>query len=218
MRYYQFKATILFVGLISLASVLTLLFLSREKFIGYEHHSTHDYQQYLTDKIALINHTTLSAEQQCQKVKHSEIHIVLPYSVYQFYCEKLPFFIGKPPSKKTVIFERISDYLRLDETIPIMQVKALADLPPTSLTEPKIVILLQDIDEKLPRDFYGILITQHRFNLKNGAKMYGVLYTSQEENKNNRYITYRREVVKYFDEQYSTWHFLPYSRNLLNAK
>ena len=87
MRYYQFKATILFVGLISLSSVLTLLFLSREKFIGYEHHSTHDYQQYLTDKIALINHTTLSAEQQCQKVKHSEIHIALPYSVYQFYCE-----------------------------------------------------------------------------------------------------------------------------------
>ena len=67
MRYYQFKATILFVGLISLASVLTLLFLSREKFIGYEHHSTHDYQQYLTDKIG--NQADMSFVSQLVKSK-----------------------------------------------------------------------------------------------------------------------------------------------------
>lgn len=106
-----------------------------------------------------------------------------------------------------MVFEQISDYLRLNETIPITQINTLAELPPTSPTEPKIVVVTQDIDEKLTRDFYGILITQHHFNLKNGAKMYGVLYTTQESDKSNRYVTYSREVVKYFDEHYSIWHF-----------
>ncbi|VTR21981.1 Uncharacterised protein [Actinobacillus pleuropneumoniae] len=54
MRYRNFKATVLLVGLMSLSGVLTLIFLAREKFIGYERHSNHYYQQYLTDKNGII--------------------------------------------------------------------------------------------------------------------------------------------------------------------
>lgn len=218
MRYRNFKATVLLVGLMSLSGVLTLIFLAREKFIGYERHSNHYYQQYLTDKMALFKRSALDEDNECRQTKRNEINVELTHSVYQFYCEQSSFFIGNLPSKKTVVFEQISDYLRLNETIPITQINTLAELPPTSSTEPKIVVVTQDIDEKLTRDFYGILITQHYFNLKNGAKMYGVLYTTQESDKSNRYVTYSREVVKYFDEHYSIWHFLPYSRNLLHAK
>lgn len=218
MRLYKFDAMILWVGLLSLSGILSLIFLAREKFISYEHHANHYYQQYLTDKMTLLKYSELDEESECQQAKDNQINIALKHLRYQFHCEKLGFFIDALPSKKAVIFKRISDHLSLDETIPLIRLNSLADLPLSSVTEPKIVILEQDIDEKLSRDFYGILITSHKFKLKNGAKIYGVLYSSDESNKNNRYITYHREVVKYFDQHYSKWRFLPYSRNLLNAK
>ncbi|VTR21985.1 Uncharacterised protein [Actinobacillus pleuropneumoniae] len=168
--------------------------------------------------MALFKRSALDEDNECRQTKRNEINVELTHSVYQFYCEQSSFFIGNLPSKKTVVFEQISDYLRLNETIPITQINTLAELPPTSPTEPKIVVVTQDIDEKLTRDFYGILITQHYFNLKNGAKMYGVLYTTQESDKSNRYVTYSREVVKYFDEHYSIWHFFAVFKEFVTCK
>ncbi|WGE88934.1 DUF2572 family protein [Actinobacillus arthritidis] len=215
---HKFKATVLLAGLISLSGILSLIFLSREKFISYEQKANHYYHQYLNDKMALLKQHAIDENAVCLKAKQDEILIELTHSTYQFYCEKSPFFLGKPPSKKIVIFGQITDHLRLNESIPIMESETLSELPPTTPSNPKIVILGQDINEKLTRDFYGVLITQHKLALKSGAKIYGILYSSQEDHKNSRYITYSREVVDYFDKQYSSWHFQANSRNILNAK
>ncbi len=69
-----------------------------------------------------------------------------------------------------------------------------------------------DIDENLPQDFYGIVITDYLFDIR-GKKMYGVLYSSYDNAREERNLTFRRAVINNLENKYSYWKYLPNSEN-----
>ncbi|MCO4166183.1 hypothetical protein L1M14_01245 [Actinobacillus suis] len=75
---------------------------------------------------------------------------------------------------------------------------------------------MRDIDETLSQDFYGIIITNHYFDIKGNAKFYGILYSSYDNNREERNITFKKNVVLNLENKYAHWQELPDSRNMLN--
>ncbi|WP_053067743.1 DUF2572 family protein [Muribacter muris] len=211
-------ASSLLVTLVIISILLTFIFTDKALFIRQEKINQNEYFNYLNDKFKLIKEINQSNSQRnarCAEIKNDTVLIKLGNINYHFHCEFISLFLEKEPTKKYISFEHIEDYLNLI-SVPIIKVSSLADLPISSIDEPKIVILTDAISGKLEQDFYGIIITHHYFELKFGAKFYGVLYSSYPNESKNRYITYQSEVIKNLKEKYSYWQYLPHSRNILN--
>ncbi|MBV6547454.1 DUF2572 family protein, partial [Ursidibacter maritimus] len=121
----------------------------------------------------------------------------------------------KPTKDKYIQVDNILDWLDLERyQSSLHYASSLDELPNSSESEPQIVIMTNDIDERLNQDFYGIIITDHYFDIK-GKKIYGVLYSSYDNFREERNLSYKSSVVNTIEEQFSYWQYLPYSRNLL---
>ncbi|MBS9783528.1 MAG: DUF2572 family protein, partial [Pasteurella sp.] len=71
------------------------------------------------------------------------------------------------------------------------------------------------INEKLAYNFYGIIITDYFFDIT-GKKFYGKLYSSYDNKREERNLSYNKTVIKYIKKNYSTWSYLPHSQNILH--
>ena len=85
-----------------------------------------------------------------------------------------------------------------------------------AMEEFKISYYLKNkIDEKLDKDFYGIIITQDYFDITGKGKIYGALYSSFDNVREERNLTFKKSVIANLDNKFSIWQEIPYSRNVL---
>lgn len=224
MRFYQ-KGSVLMVSLILVLSILSLLFLTKDKFIQQQNITTFYSEKYLADKNRFLSLNLNNKHQICQENKKEKISLAdlsnqkFEFLQYHFHCQFYSLFRDKRPSKEKYIpFTQIEDYLDLSN-VPeseIFLIQTLADLPPSSEADPKIVKALNPIDENLPQNFYGIVITDYLFDIK-GKKMFGTLYSSFDNAREERNLTFRKEVLAKLEEKYAYWRYLDNSSNMLGV-
>ena len=89
----------------------------------------------------------------------------------------------------------------------------MSELPETTISTPKIVVAKNAIDEKLEKNFYGIIITDYYFDITGSKKIYGVLYSSFDNLREERNLTFSRTVVENIAARYAHWTRLPYSNH-----
>ncbi|WP_196761700.1 DUF2572 family protein [[Haemophilus] ducreyi] len=207
-----------------MSAVLSSLFLAKEKFIQQEKLSNYDCKRYLEHKFAITNRlnlpTSLDENKICQTEKRQNIVYKIGNMVYQFACQKKDLFLGnKPTRKKYIAFTQLSDVLDLNQpAIALNYIDSLSELPISSEQEPKIVIVNKPIDDSLFRDFYGIVITNYHFDIKGNNKIYGVLYSSVDNQRKERNLVYKKSVIEALAAKYSSWNVLPSSRNFLHSE
>lgn len=182
----QKNASALLVSLILISSILAILFLTKEKWISQQNITQFYSEKYLADKYHFLALYKEDKNKLCQKLKKDMIiqsdfsPQKLNFLQYQFECQFNSLFRDKKPTKEKYIpFVQSSDYLDL-ANVPsqeIYTIRTLSELPPSSEDNPKIVIAQNEINENLPQDFYGIVITDYLFDIT-GKKMYGTLYSS----------------------------------------
>ena len=76
----------------------------------------------------------------------------------------------------------------------------------------------RQIEERLDEHFYGIIITDYYFDITGSKRVYGVLYSTFDNEREERNLTFRRAVVDNLEKKYSKWHLVPNSKNILNNK
>lgn len=217
----QHKASALLVSLILISSILSILFLSKDKFIQQESISHFYAEKYLFDKQHLLSFYLKNKDKLCQQFKkelitQQDLSANSSYFMeYQFNCQFHSLFKDKKPTRdKYIHFTQLEDFIDLSNVKKedIYLINSLSELPPTTRNEPKIVIAQNDIDENLPKNFYGIVITDYLFDIR-GKKMYGVLYSSYNNAREERNLTFRRSVINNLENKYSYWKYLPNSEN-----
>lgn len=201
-------------SLLILSGILTLLFFAKENWLKQESVANGYYQKYLSSKMALLKKLD---QDQCatnQKQEITENVKILPYS---YLCEKSSLFIKpKPTKEKYIAFDNIENWLDLKKfQSEILYITSLSELPKNSETTPRIVVAKNAIDEKLEDNFYGIVITDYYFDITGSKKIFGVLYSSFDNAREERNLTFRKAVVDNLEKQYSEWHLVPNSKNLL---
>lgn len=201
-------------SLLILSGILTLLFFAKENWLKQESIANGYYQKYLSSKMALLKKLD---QDQCatnQKQEITENVKILPYS---YLCEKSSLFIKpKPTKEKYIAFDNIENWLDLKKfQSEILYITSLSELPKNSETTPRIVVAKNAIDEKLEDNFYGIVITDYYFDITGSKKIFGVLYSSFDNAREERNLTFRKAVVDNLEKQYSEWHLVPNSKNLL---
>ncbi|HHW7519326.1 TPA: DUF2572 family protein [Mannheimia haemolytica] len=219
------NASALLVSLILISTILSVLFLSKEKWLGQQN-ITHFYREkYLSEQYNFLALYPQDKTQICQKFQKEQISQAdlsdkqFRFLQYQFACQFHSLFKDKKPTKEKYIhFTRLADYLDLSN-VPnqeIYTIHSLAELPSSSEREPKIVLAKNAINENLPQDFYGIVITDYLFDIT-GKKMYGTLYSSYDNAREERNLTFKKEVLAELEARYSAWRYLPYSEHLMGA-
>lgn len=212
----KYQANVLFISLLSLSGIMTIILLLLTQFTEQENITQYEYQIYLSDKFKLVKKITQDPQQQCQQQKQEKITQKQGNIQYQFYCQRKTIFIRPKPTKdKYISIENISDWLDIDSYAQqIYYINHLNELPPSSEQDPQIVIANQTIDQKLEKNFYGIIITRHYFNFS-GKKIYGVLYSSFDNQREERNLSFKKKVIENIETKYSRWSYLPFSKNLL---
>lgn len=226
MEKHTLNSSILIVSLITISVVISIILLTKEKFIQSEI-KTQSYQyNYLSERLSILEKLN-KQHLNCKRIKDTppintlntqvaEVKVATKKQKYSFYCIKKSLFIGKRPTKEKYIhFSRLADVLNLANT-EISEITHLNELPVTSEQDPKIVLVKGDINETLNQDFYGIIITSHHFDIKGTAKIYGILYSSYDNNREERNITFKKSVILNLENKYAYWEELPSSRNMLN--
>ncbi|MEG9544547.1 DUF2572 domain-containing protein [Mannheimia sp. HC-2023] len=221
----QKNASALLVSLILISSILAILFLTKEKWISQQNITQFYSEKYLADKYHFLALYKEDKNKLCQKLKKDMIiqsdfsPQKLNFLQYQFECQFNSLFRDKKPTKEKYIpFVQSSDYLDL-ANVPsqeIYTIRTLSELPPSSEDNPKIVIAQNEINENLPQDFYGIVITDYLFDIT-GKKMYGALYSSFDNAREERNLTFKKEVISQLEAKYSYWQYLPHSENTIGA-
>lgn len=210
----KLEASSLLSSLLILASIMTLLFLTKENWLRQESVANGYYQQYLSSKMSLLNKLD---QDQCANQQKEEIQETVKILSYSYLCERSSLFIKPKPTKdKYIAVDNIAHWLDLKTyQADILYISSLSELPKNSETTPKIVITKNTIDEKLENNFYGIVITDYYFDITGSKKIFGVLYSSFDNAREERNLTFRKAVVDNLEKQYSRWHILPNSKNLL---
>ncbi|MFA9488924.1 MULTISPECIES: DUF2572 family protein [unclassified Mannheimia] len=219
------NASALLISLILISSILATLFLTKEKWIAQQNIIHFYSEKYLNDKYHLLSLYKEDKNILCQQVKKENVTQVdfssnkLMFLQYQFECQfNSVFKQGRPTREKYIPFTRISDHLDFTN-VPkneIYTIQNLSELPLSREDNPKIVIAKNDINESLPKDFYGIVITDYLFDIT-GKKMYGILYSSFNNAREERNLTFKREVIAKLEEKYSYWKYLTHSENIIGA-
>lgn len=224
MKIHQ-NASALLVSLILIVSILSLLFLSKDKFIRQEKLSGFYSEKYLSDKFHLLSLYKQDKGEICrhfQKASITQTDLSTQkayFTKYQFTCRFNSLFKDKKPTKEKYIrFAKLEDYLDLSNVKreEIYFIRSLAELPESTLESPKIVVAQNEINETLPQNFYGIVITDYLFDIT-GKRMYGTLYSSYDNEREERNLTFKKEVLANLEMKYSYWDYLPNSANLLEA-
>ncbi len=211
----RFNASSLLVSLILVSGILAVIFLTKEQLLGQEELSLAYYKRYLSEKILLKN--KLKEGEQCQNSKIEKISEKIGNRKYYYSCEKKSLFIDqKPPKEKYITFTDIQEFLDLERYGKyVTYIYSLSELPKSSEEDPQIVMVKNKIDEKLDKDFYGIIITQDYFDITGKGKIYGALYSSFDNVREERNLTFKKSVIANLDNKFSIWQEIPYSRNVL---
>lgn len=213
------QASSLATSLLILSAILSFFVLFHSTWLSSEKQSQYIYQKYLSDRLSSIEKITQPLPTICQHQKKSTISFQWKHYNFHFHCEAKPFFLNlKQQNKKFITFNHIESWLDIPRfEHSIYKIRHLSELPPSSEQDPKIVITLQDIDERLTQDFYGIIITSHYFNFTD-KKIYGTIYSSHPQNDpNRRNLSFKRQIIQNLNEKYIEWHYLPNSRSTLNV-
>ncbi|QLB20881.1 hypothetical protein A6B43_04740 [Vespertiliibacter pulmonis] len=211
MRYF-FYGNVSILSLLLLSILFTLLFITKDDMLS-EKKITHNYHyQYLNNNFNLIIDLKRDENILCSQLQKEKIQFLN----YSFNCIKKSFFIKKP-TKSYIEYQQIRQYLNSDDYKDnIYLISKLDELPLTSIDNPKIVKVLDDIDGELPNHFYGIIITDNYFDIKGRYNIYGVLYSSYDNKRKERNISYKKEVIENIDNQLSSWSYLSHSKSLLS--
>lgn len=216
MRKYILAGALL-TALLLLNGVVLLIFLNKSDWLGSEKFTQNFYHRYLSDKLSLIEKVKQNIEERCKIEKQSEITEKFNTVIYSYYCENKSLFIKpKPTREKFILVDDIKAWLDIDRyQNQIIFIRSLSELPLSSENNPQVVMTLNDIDERLQRDFYGIVITPYYFNFTD-KKIYGTIYSNDRRNDpNRRNLSYKRSVIEQLDNRFSSWEYLPNSRNVL---
>lgn len=217
MKHHHHAHT-LSVSLILLSTVFSLLFLSKNEWLSYENVTRHLYHQHLNHKFYLLDYLHLNEEDACRQNQKTTVSYPLGQQNYRFHCKFHSLFLKpKPTKEKFITVDHIEQWLDLQTYAQqIYSVRSLSELPASSEQNPQIVITLNDIDERLIQDFYGIVITQHYLNFTD-KKIYGTIYSTHPRNDpNRRNLSFKRQVIENLEAKYSHWQYLPHSRNTLS--
>ncbi|QIM62220.1 hypothetical protein A1D29_02275 [Pasteurellaceae bacterium Orientalotternb1] len=211
------KGSVLLVSLSILVGLLAIFFLAKEElFVLYR--KTQGYQHnYLSYKILIIHHLKENTGEACQKEKKEQVSYSYNGLMYKFNCKFHSIFKKpKPTKEKYIYFTRLDDVLNISHSFEkIYKIHSLSELPKSSESDPKIVIALNDIDGALQENFYGIIITNYYFDVKGKYKIFGALYSSFNNQREERNLTYRRKVIDNIEQHFSHWEYLENSKNLL---
>lgn len=209
-----FKANSLLVGLILISGILSIVFFSRDHWLHQEKTSLGDYHRYLSHQLKLKD--SIKSSPLCTEQKSKIIKIEIDGYIFRYGCEKQSVFVKpKPTKEKYIPINKIEDWLDTDTfKSEISYITSLSELPQSTEKSPKIVITKNAIDERLDQHFYGIIITEHYFDITGSKKIYGALYSSFDNEREERNLTFRKAVIDNIDNQYAKWHLLPYSRSL----
>ncbi|MGX2968138.1 DUF2572 family protein [Ursidibacter sp. B-7004-1] len=212
-------ASALLTSLLLIVSILALLFLFQQDILYRDRYTQNIYHQYLNQKYQLLPELRKSLperDNECNQNKKEKIIKQAGDIQYQYSCDFKSIFIQPKPTKdKYIQVDNILNWLDLKTyQAALHYVSSLDELPHSSENDPQIVIMQNDIDESLKKDFYGIIITDYYFDIK-GKKIYGVLYSSYNNLREERNLTYKRSVVDTIEKQFSYWQYLPNSRNIL---
>ncbi|MDO4698946.1 MAG: hypothetical protein Q4A60_09825 [Pasteurellaceae bacterium] len=203
------SAHILLTALLLLSGLFSLMLLHQEYWFGYNQSLQSVWKTHLTRKMALsMPPSRPMLDQHCQAEKRSPIQ----REGYQFECEKAgSFFVRMPRSREKYIpFTDIEQVLDVKTyAAAIHPIRTLADLPPSSVDNPKVVRALNPINERLPRHFYGIVITDYPFDITD-RWIVGMLYSSYHH-YDDQDVRWNRTVFKNLENQLSRWQFLPHS-------
>lgn len=212
----RLTAGTLLVTLMVLSAILALLFLHRSHRLHTDRLTQQIYQHYLSEKLALLT-LSIDEAQQCRHAKQETVRFPIGTQQYRFHCEFKSLFRQKPTKEKFIFTDDFSRYLNPDiYAAATHPVRSVADFPPSHEQAPQILITLNPINERLTQDFYGIILTDYPLTLTD-RKIYGTIYSRYPNNDpNRRNLSYKRQVIEQLDQQYGSWHYLPYSRNLLN--
>ncbi|WGE58661.1 DUF2572 family protein [Actinobacillus equuli] len=222
MKKHTLNSSILIVSLLTISFVMTIMLLTKEKFIHSEIKTQNYQNNYLSEKLSVLtklNRQPISCSQIKDRpimTKTTEVKIESGNQKYTIYCAKKSLFVEKIPTKEKYIhFKRLADVLDIANT-EITEIEHLDELPASSEQDPKIVLAKGAIDETLNQDFYGIIITDYYFDIKGSAKFYGILYSSYDNNREERNMTFKKKVILNLENKYTHWQELPSSRNMLN--
>lgn len=213
-----YKGSALFVSLMILSGLLALLFLTKENGFSAYQLTQHYYQQYLTEKFYLMNDIMQDHESICRREKKAEIIYSAENIAYQFSCQFSSIFKQpKPTKEKYIQVDNLTQVLDIETyRHKIYSIQSLTELPESTENDPKVVIALNDIDEALSAPFYGMVITEHYFDIRGKYKMFGVVYSTFNNQREERNLAYRRKVVDNIEKQFSQWNYLSHSKNLFN--
>lgn len=219
MKITKLQASSLLVSLILISSIISVIFLAKDNWLHQENISNDYHARYLSEKLSLKDKLN-NLDEKCQQkfngnVKDSfkAINIKIGNIIFSFICERNKFFLQES-SKKYIQIENIKDWINLD-VAEVSSISSLSELPPSSEATPKIVITKNDIKERLDNHFYGIIITDYLFDFTGSKKIYGRVYSSYDNEREERNLTYRASVIQNLERQYATWKYLSYSRNIL---
>lgn len=213
-----YSASALFTSLLIFSGVLVIMFLFKDNILYINESMQNHYQRYLNDKHQLIteihkNSSQLDAE--CNRYKKELIKIDYKVVKYQFSCQTKSIFVRGKPKQAYIRINDILQWIHLDHFRDrIYFISSLTELPESSRSDPKVVIMLGEVNEKLNKKFYGLIITEHSFNVS-GKKIYGALFSTTQAKISDGFITYNESVINEIERQFSYWAYLPYSRNLL---
>lgn len=199
----------------TISFAIIIIFLTKEKFFQSEIETQRYQYNYLSNKLSILKRIN-NKKNNCNVIEKFKSIIEVKEQKYSFYCVKRSLFIGKKPTKEKYIhFTKLSDVLNISNT-DVIEIEHLKDLPDSSEQNPQVVLIKNHIDETLRKDFYGIIITTHYFDIKGNAKIYGILYSSYPNNREERNITFRNDVILNLENKYAYWEEMSSSRNMLN--
>ncbi|MDP8033744.1 DUF2572 family protein [Pasteurella atlantica] len=213
-----FNASVGLVSIILLMGILSVIFLAKDRWLNTEKITQYYYSDYLTKKFQLVDYLHQDKNALCNLYKKEKVEIEISGMIYQLFCKNINIFKIEPTKKKYVPFNDIQQYLDIEHyQEQIIHIQSLKDLPKTSSRHPSVVIADNAIDESLKKNFYGIIITDYHFDIK-GKKFYGKLYSSYDNEREERNLSYKKSVIKYLKSKYGAWFYIPNSQNLLNGK
>lgn len=213
----HFKGSILLISLVMLSGILAIIFITKDRLIIQETVTQNLNLSYLNAKFKLVENIQKDKNTLCQQQKQEEIKIDTSGMIYQFFCKFNSIFIEEPNSKKYVQVTEISQLMDIEKyKNQIIHINSLSDLPESSLENPRIVIADNEIDERLLNNFYGIIITDYFFDIT-GKQFYGKLYSTFDNDRIERNLSYKSSVIENLKQQYGEWEYLPHSQNLLSS-
>lgn len=208
----HYTASVLLITLVMLSGLLALIFMAKESLADRNKITLNLTQDYLIKKMSLINNIQKNPQALCQQFQTENIRL----GDYGFHCQLQTIFKQGKQTKRHILVERIEDWLDLEKfNQGIYTIRSLSELPQTAVDNPKIVRVLNPINERLTQHFYGIIITEYPFDITD-KRIFGQIYSTVNNDRGDRDFIYRSQIIDQLAQQFSYWHYLPHSKYYAN--